>query len=256
GSIMGLSAAICGMFLTNGNSILISIIVAILFGAVIGMINGIGVTKFRVPAIIMTLGMLGIIRGTMLIYTGGKWIEDIPNNYKRISAVTILGFPITVWIVFGILLLLYIFLTKAPFGRYFYAAGDNEDGARLIGIPVDKVKIYAFIISGISAGVAGCLFVMNIGFVPNQTGTGIELQVIAAAVLGGIHLKGGTGSIFGAALGAIFLEVISSSLVFLKIPAFWNSAISGFLLLLIIILDSILKKWKEMRHLEGRRMNL
>lgn len=256
GSIMGLSAAICGMFLTNGNSILISIIVAILFGAVIGMINGIGVTKFRVPAIIMTLGMLGIIRGTMLIYTGGKWIEDIPNNYKRISAVTILGFPITVWIVFGILLLLYIFLTKAPFGRYFYAAGDNEDGACLIGISVDKVKIYAFIISGISAGVAGCLFVMNIGFVPNQTGTGIELQVIAAAVLGGIHLKGGTGSIFGAALGAIFLEVISSSLVFLKIPAFWNSAISGFLLLLIIILDSILKKWKEMRHLEGRRMNL
>lgn len=256
GSIMGLSAAICGMSLTNGASIVTAIILAILLGAAIGMINGIGVTKFRVPAIIMTLGMLGIIRGTMLIYTGGKWIEDIPNNYKRISSVTILGLPITVWIIFGILLLLYIFLTKVPFGRYFYAVGDNEEGARLIGIPVDKVKIYAFIISGMSAAIAGCLFVMNIGFVPNQTGTGIELQVIAAAVLGGIHLKGGTGSIFGAALGAIFLEVISSSLVFLKIPAFWNNAISGFLLLLIIILDSILKKWKEMRHLEGRRMNL
>ncbi|WP_243522763.1 ABC transporter permease subunit [Bacillus pseudomycoides] len=256
GSIMGLSAAICGMFLTNGNSILISIIVAILLGAVIGMINGIGVTKFRVPAIIMTLGMLGIIRGTMLIYTGGKWIEDIPKSYKQMSSATILGLPITVWIIFAILLLLYIFLTKAPFGRYFYATGDNEDGARLIGIPVDKVKICAFIISGISAGVAGCIFVMNIGFVPNQTGTGIELQVIAAAVLGGIHLKGGTGSIFGAALGAIFLEAISSSLVFLKIPAFWNSAISGFLLLLIIILDSTSKKWKGIRQLEERRMNL
>ncbi|MBD5797019.1 sugar ABC transporter permease [Bacillus pseudomycoides] len=253
---MGLSAAICGMFLTNGNSILISIIVAILLGAVIGMINGVGVTKFRVPAIIMTLGMLGIIRGAMLIYTGGKWIEDIPKSYKQMSSVMILGLPVTVWIILAILLLLYIFLTKAPFGRYFYAAGDNEDGARLIGIPVDKVKIYAFIISGMSAGVAGCIFVMNIGFVPNQTGTGIELQVIAAAVLGGIHLKGGTGSIFGAALGAIFLEVISSSLVFLKIPAFWNSAISGFLLLLIIILDSILKKWRGIRQLEERRMNL
>ncbi|CRG03802.1 ribose ABC transporter permease [Streptococcus pneumoniae] len=92
---------------------------------------------------------------------------------------------------------------------------------------------------------------MNIGFVPNQTGTGMELQVIAAAVLGGIHLKGGTGSIFGAALGALFLEVISSSLIFLKIPAFWNNAISGFLLLLIIILDSVMKKWKA-----ERRMNL
>lgn len=255
GSIMGLSAAVCGMFLTNGNSILISIIAAILLGAVIGMINGIGVTMFRVPAIIMTLGMLGIIRGTMLIYTGGKWIEDIPKSYKQMSSVMILGLPISVWIILVILLLLYIFLTKAPFGRYFYATGDNEDGARLIGIPINRVKIYAFIISGISAGIAGCIFVMNIGFVPNQTGTGIELQVIAAAVLGGIHLKGGTGSIFGAALGGIFLEVISSSLVFLKIPAFWNSTISGFLLLLIIILDSTLKKWKGIRQLEERRMN-
>ncbi|MEW9181006.1 sugar ABC transporter permease [Bacillus mycoides] len=256
GSIMGLSAAVCGMLLTDGYSAFISIFVAIILGALIGMVNGIGVTKFRVPAIIMTLGMLGIIRGAMLLFTGGKWIEDIPNEYKQISSIMMLGIPVTVWTVLIILLLLYFFLMKVQIGRYFYAVGDNEDGARLIGIQVDKVKIYAFIISGISAGLAGCIFVMNIGFVPNQTGTGIELQVIAAAVLGGIHLKGGTGSIFGAALGAFFLEVISSSLVFLKIPAFWNSAISGFLLLLIIILDSVLKKWKKLRQLEERRVNL
>ncbi|MED0989825.1 ABC transporter permease subunit [Bacillus nitratireducens] len=256
GSIMGLSAAVCGMLLTDGYSAFISIFAAIILGALIGMVNGIGVTKFRVPAIIMTLGMLGIIRGAMLLFTGGKWIEDIPNKYKQISSIMMLGIPVTVWTVLIILLLLYFFLMKVQIGRYFYAVGDNEDGARLIGIHVDKVKIYAFIISGISAGLAGCIFVMNIGFVPNQTGTGIELQVIAAAVLGGIHLKGGTGSIFGAALGAFFLEVISSSLVFLKIPAFWNSAISGFLLLLIIILDSVLKKWKKLRQLEDRRVNL
>ncbi|MGE7938088.1 ABC transporter permease subunit [Bacillus paramycoides] len=256
GSSMGLSAAVCGMLLTDGYSTFISIFAAIILGALIGLVNGIGVTKFRVPAIIMTLGMLGIIRGAMLIFTGGKWIEDIPNEYKQISSIMMLGIPITVWTVLIILLLLYFFLMKVQIGRYFYAVGDNEDGARLIGIPVDQVEIFAFIISGISAGLAGCIFVMNIGFVPNQTGTGIELQVIAAAVLGGIHLKGGTGSIFGAALGALFLEVISSSLVFLKIPAFWNSAISGFLLLLIIILDSVLKKWKKLRQLEERRVNL
>ncbi|PFV82361.1 sugar ABC transporter permease [Bacillus sp. AFS059628] len=251
GSIMGLSAAVCGMLLTDGYHAFLSILAVILLGAILGFINGIGVAKFRVPAIIMTLGMLGIIRGAMLIFTGGKWIEDIPNNFKQLSSSFIFGLPIIVWIVLIILLLLYFFLRKVPFGRYFYAVGDNEDGARLIGIPVNKVKIYAFIISGISAALAGCIFVMNIGFVPNQTGTGIELQVIAAAVLGGVHLKGGTGSIVGAALGAIFLEVISSSLVFLKIPAFWNNAISGFLLLLIVILDSVMKKWKA-----ERRMNL
>lgn len=251
GSIMGISAAVCGMMLTNEYSAFLSILAAILLGSIIGFINGIGVAKFRVPAIIMTLGMLGVIRGAMLIFTGGKWIEDIPNDFKQLSSLVILGLPITVWSVLIILLLLYFFLMKVPYGRYFYAVGDNEDGARLIGIPIDKVKINAFIISGISAGIAGCIFVMNIGFVPNQTGTGLELQVIAAAVLGGIHLKGGTGSILGAALGALFLETISSSLVFLKIPAFWNNAISGFLLLLIIILDSVMKKWKS-----ERRMNL
>ncbi|MGH1299860.1 ABC transporter permease subunit [Bacillus pretiosus] len=251
GSIMGLSAAVCGMLLSDGYNAFLSITAAILLGAIIGFANGIGVAKFRVPAIIMTLGMLGVIRGAMLIFTGGKWIEDIPNDFKQLSSIIILGLPIIVWLVLIILLLLYLFLRKVPVGRYFYAVGDNEDGARLIGIPVNKVKIYAFIISGISAALAGCIFVLNIGFVPNQTGTGIELQVIAAAVLGGIHLKGGTGSIVGAALGAVFLEAISSSLVFLKIPAFWNNAISGFLLLVIVILDSVMKKWKA-----ERRMNL
>lgn len=251
GSIMGLSAAVCGMLLTNGYNAFLSIFAAVMLGASIGFINGIGVAKFRVPAIIMTLGMLGIVRGAMLIFTGGKWIEDIPNNFKKLSSIVILGLPITVWGILIVLLLLYFFLRKVPYGRYFYAVGDNEDGARLIGIPVNQVKINAFIVSGISAAIAGCIFVMNIGFVPNQTGAGIELQVIAAAVLGGIHLKGGTGSIFGAALGALFLEVISSSLIFLKIPAFWNNAISGFLLLLIIILDSVMQKWKA-----ERRMNL
>ncbi|ENB9402003.1 TPA: ABC transporter permease subunit [Bacillus cereus] len=251
GSSMGLSAAVCGMMLTNEYSASLSIFAAITLGTIIGFVNGIGVAMFRVPAIIMTLGMLGIVRGAMLIFTGGKWIEDIPNDFKQLSSIVILGLPITVWFVLIILLLLYFFLRKVPFGRYFYAVGDNEDGARLIGIPVNKVKVCAFIISGISAALAGCIFVMNIGFISNQTGTGLELQVIAAAVLGGIHLKGGTGSLFGAALGALFLETISSSLVFLKIPAFWNNAISGFLLLLIIILDSVMKKWKA-----ERRMNL
>ena len=183
GSIMGLSAAVCGMLLTDGYHASLSLLAAIILGAILGFINGIGVAKFRVPAIIMTLGMLGIIRGAMLIFTGGKWIEDIPNDFKQLSSRVILGLPIIVWIVLIILLLLY-FLRKVPYGRYFYAVGDNEDGARLIGIPVNKVKICAFIISGISAALAGCIFVMNIGFVPNQTGTGIELQVIAAAVLG------------------------------------------------------------------------
>jgi AI-2 transport system permease protein len=117
------------------------------------------------------------------------------------------------------------------------------NGARLVGLPVEKVKVIAFILSGISASIGGLIFVMNIGFVPNQTGTGIELQVIAAAVLGGVSLTGGIGTVIGAGLGAIFFTVINNSLVYLKIPAYWNDAISGFLLLLIVVGDSIFQSY-------------
>ncbi|MBD1379448.1 ABC transporter permease subunit [Metabacillus arenae] len=238
GSIMGISAAVCGVLLTSGYSLWVMLPIVLLIGAFIGLINGIGVGLFKIPSIIMTLGTLGIIRGYMLIYTEGKWIEDIPNFYKKIAGVHFLGLNVTVWVAMVILVFTHLALTKTKFGRYFYAVGDNFEGARIVGIPVNKVTVLAFIFSGISAAMAGLVFVMNIGFVPNETGSGIELQVIAAAVLGGVSLTGGVGTVFGAGLGAIFFTVINNSLIYLKIPAYWNSAISGLLLLLIVVGDS------------------
>ncbi|GMO01687.1 ABC transporter permease [Parageobacillus thermoglucosidasius] len=245
GSIMGLSAAVCGVLLTNNINVWLVIFIVLIIGAVIGLINGIGVSYFKIPAIIMTLGMLGIIRGIMLIYTEGMWIEEIPNFYKKLSNLKILGIVLPVWVAIAILIVAHIYLTRTKFGRYFYAVGDNEEGARLVGLPVQKVKVLAFIFSGISASVAGLIFVMNIGFVPNQTGSGIELQVIAAAVLGGVSLTGGLGSIVGAGLGAVFFTIINNSLVYLKIPAYWNNAISGLLLLLIVVGDSRLQNYLQ-----------
>jgi AI-2 transport system permease protein len=238
GSIMGLSAAVCGVFLTSGFNVWIVMLVVLFVGGIAGLINGVGVAYLKIPSIIMTLGMLGVIRGFMLIYTEGMWIEDIPNFYKQLSGLKMLGLTLPVWVSLLLLLFSHVFLTRTRFGRYFYAVGDNVDGARLVGIPVERVKILAFIFSGISASIAGLVFVMNIGFVPNQTGSGIELQVIAAAVLGGVGLTGGLGTVVGAALGATFFTVIQNSLVYLKVPAYWNDAISGFLLLVIVIGDS------------------
>ncbi|QFT90753.1 Autoinducer 2 import system permease protein LsrC [Bacillus sp. THAF10] len=238
GSIMGLSAAVCGVLLVGGYSLWVVIPAVLIVGAVVGLVNGIGVSYLRVPSIIMTLGMLGIIRGLMLIFTKGMWIENIPNFYKKLSGVTFVGLNLPVWISLGLLLAAHVWLTKSRFGRYFFAVGDNADGARLVGIPVRKVTVLAFILSGVSAALASLVFVMNIGFVPNQTGTGLELQVIAAAVLGGVSLTGGIGTVIGAGLGAIFLTSITNSLVFLKIPAYWNNAIFGFLLLIIVVGDS------------------
>jgi AI-2 transport system permease protein len=251
GSVMGLSAAICGVLLTGGYNIWLVILLVILIGIIIGIINGLGVAYFKVPSIIMTLGMLGIVRGVMLLYTEGMWIEDIPNFYKELSGIKLLGLTLPVWVTICILLIAHIFLTRSTYGRYFFAVGDNEDGAKLVGLPVNKVKLIAFIFSGMSASIAGLIFVMNIGFVPNQTGSGIELQVIVAAVLGGVSLTGGQGSIIGAGIGAIFFTVINNSLVFLKIPAYWNDAISGFLLLVIVVGDSRFQTYLVNHHLKN-----
>lgn len=243
GSTMGLSAAVCGILLSHGVSGYLAVGAALVIGLCIGAANGLGVSFFRIPSIIMTLGTLGIVRGYMLFYTEGRWIEDIPHYFKELSAAAFLGIQLPVWIGGIAAVLAFIFLSRFSVGRYFYAVGDNEAGARLIGLPVRFITVLAFTFSGLSASIAACLFVMNIGFVPNQTGSGIELQVIAAAVLGGVSLSGGQGSLFGAALGAIFLEVINHSLVFLKVPAYWNNAISGFLLLLIVTGDSRFQLW-------------
>ena len=262
GSIMGLSAAVCGTLLTSGANLGFVICIVICVGAGIGLINGIGVSYLKVPAIIMTLGMLGIVRGIMLLYTKGMWIEDIPNYYKKFARLEVLSIPLPIWIGALLIFISYLFLSKTKFGRYFYAVGDNADGAELVGLPVNIVKVLAYILSGISASSASLIFVMNIGFVTNQTGSGIELQVIAAAVLGGVSLSGGIGSVVGAGLGAIFFTAINSSLVYMKMPAYWNSAISGLLLLLIVVGDSQFQKrlkrgaHKNLKKLSQKKITL
>jgi AI-2 transport system permease protein len=256
GSIMGLSAAICGVFLTNGHSLWVVIPVVILLGAGIGLLNGIGVSYFQIPSIIMTLGMLGVVRGCMLLYTKGMWIEDIPNYYKKLSSLKFIGITLPVWITLFLLILTHFLLKKTRIGHYFYAVGDNIEGANLVGIPVKKITVLSFILSGATAAIAGMFFVMNIGFVPNQTGSGMELQVIAAAVLGGVSLSGGLGSIFGAGIGALFFTIINSSLIFLKIPSYYNSAISGLLLLIIVVGDSKLQKYLKEKTFKQREIEL
>lgn len=256
GSTIGISAAVCGLLLTNGVSGWLAALVALFVGIFAGVFNGIGVACLKIPAIIMTLGTLGILRGLMIILTGGEWIEDIPNYFKKLSSADFIGLPLPVWIGLILLIAAFLVLKLTKIGRYFYAVGDNAEGARLIGIPVSRIRVLAFVLSGLSASIAGIIFVMNIGFIPNQTGNGMELQVIAAAVLGGVSLNGGLGTVFGAGLGAIFLTAINSSLIYLKIPAYWNNAISGFLLLLIVISDSRFQSYlKNSQFKKGNKDN-
>jgi AI-2 transport system permease protein len=252
GGTLGLSAAVCGTMLRDGSNIFTAVLVAILIGLVIGMINGFGVIQLNISSFIMTLAVLSITRVVQVLYTDGKWVENIPAEVKKLSNIDVLGINVLTVIVILVVILVQLFLSKSSKGRYYNAIGDNKDGAISLGIPVNRYIAYSFVISGVCASLAGLIFVSQIGFVSTNAGGGIELTVIAACVLGGVSLAGGIGTVVGAALGAIILTSINSALVYMKVPAFWNDSISGSLLIIIVVIDALLafrasKKAKKVR---------
>lgn len=252
GGTLGLSAAVSGMILRDGGSIFVAVLAALAIGLIIGLINGYGVIKLKISSFIMTLAVLSITRVVQVIYTNGKWVENIPAHVKELSSVSIFGFNALALIVIIGVILVQLYLTKSSKGRYYYAIGDNKDGAVSLGIPVDRYIAYSFIISGVSAALAGLIFVSQIGFVSTNAGAGIELTVIAASVIGGVSLVGGIGTVIGATLGAIILTSLNSALVYLKVQAIWNDLISGTLLIVIVVADALLaynarKKAKKLR---------
>ncbi len=243
GAILGMSAAVAATLLRGGKPLYEIIAVTLLVGAAAGVFNGVGVVAFRVPSIVMSLGTMGMLRGLMFIYTGGKWVENLPDYFKKFSLADIFGVNAFVLGTLIIIILVQFYLSKSKKGKYFAAVGDNVGGANLIGISVSRIKILAFCISGMFSALAGLVFVSQVGFVGNVAGNGAEMTAIAACVLGGVSLGGGTGSVVGAALGAIIMNSINSALVFLKVPAFWNNTISGLLLITIVVSDALIQNY-------------
>ena len=243
GSTLGMSAAVSATLLRDGISLPIVILSGIMMGVLIGLFNGFGVVKLKIPSIVMTLGTNGLVRGLMIVYTKGAWVENLPDYFKEASQHKILGINSYLIAVIIIVTLLTMYLRFAKKGKYFAAIGDNSDGANLIGIPVKAYKILAFVLAGIFASLAGIVYTSQVGFVANVAGSGLEMTTIAAAVLGGVSLNGGIGSVFGASLGALLMTSINSALVFLKIPAFWNNTISGLLLVIIVSADALINRY-------------
>lgn len=252
GAMMGLAAVVLGLALNAGVPLWLAIPLALLVGFGLGMINGIGVAFVRVPPIIMTLGALGVYRGMMLILTGGSWIETIPQSIKTLAGAKLAEVSVFAITTLLVVLLTTLLLRRIRQARYFYYVGDNEDGAFMLGIPVHRTQAIAYALSGLFAGMAAVIFVGQIGFVPMQTGYGQELNAIAAGVLGGINLAGGVGTPVSALIGGLFLTVINSALVFLKVPAFWNNAIAGAILLIVVLVDFRVRVAVELRQRQQR----
>ena len=242
GSTVGLCAIAVGVALHTGYGMATAIAFARAIGALAGAFNGLLVVGLRIPAIVATLGTLGLYRGVMLLWTGGKWIEGLPDSLKSLSEPAFIGVSPLGWLVLALLLAGGWLLSRTAFGRDFYAVGDNLAAARQLGVAVNRTRMLAFTLNGMLAACAGIVFAAQIGFVPNQTGSGLEMKAIAACVLGGISLLGGTGTLLGAFLGAFFLTQIDTVLVLFRLPAWWNDFIAGLVLLGVLVLDGRLRQ--------------
>ena len=241
GSVLGLSAyASANLFGTHpGIPIPVVFLAGLGIGLACGLANGIMVAAGRVPSLVVTLATLYIIRGIdILLFSGKQVVEStLPNAFLQIPRSTIGGIPdvaIAVAVVIGIGA---YYLRTYRSGRELYAIGSNPEAARLAGIPVGRRVFTAFAISGGIAGVAGVLWAAQYGTIDSSAGTGYELQAISAVVVGGVAIFGGSGSVIGAALGALLLSTITTALYVLGISPFWDQAIWGFLLIVAIALD-------------------
>lgn len=243
GATVGLSATVVGCLVRDGNPWLTSCLIGLAIGLLVGAVNGFGVVVFRIPSIIMTLGTNGIIRGLMYVYTDGKWVENIPFEFKALAQYKLFN-TFTYFYLFVILLMILIhaYMTKAKKGKYFAAVGDNAAGANLLGIPVDLTKFIAFLLCGVFSSIGGIIFVSRVGFVTPIAGIGYEMKVIAACVIGGISLSGGVGNMIGAAIGAALMASISRLLVFIGLPSNLDDTITGILLIIIVVVDAIIRR--------------
>lgn len=245
GSVLGITGFFTGTLFATvpGIPIPVVFLAAILLGGVLGAVNGLLVSIARVPALVITLGTLYIYRGINNAWAGGKeyFSGDRPKEFGNLSVNTLLGFPIITLIAIVVIAGLAVYLGFFRSGRDFYAIGSDPDAALLFGIPVGRRIFTAFVINGLLAGLAGVLYASRFSSVGATTGTGMELDVVAAAVVGGVAIFGGSGSVVGAAIGALLLTTITSSLTALRVDKFWQQAVVGVLILAAIIIDRVAK---------------
>ena len=228
------------------------------FGALLGAINGLLVTAAKVPALVITLGTLYVFRGLNNAWAGGKqyFAGDRPDAFGALSVDTVLGFPIITMLAILVVVAVAVYMAGTRPGRDLYAIGSDPDAATAFGIKVSKRVFLAFLANGALAGLAGVLYASRFNSVGATTGTGMELTVVAAAVVGGVAIFGGSGSVTGAALGALLLTTITSSLTALRVDKFWQQAIVGVLILTAIIIDRVasLRTAKKLRISEARNV--
>jgi rhamnose transport system permease protein len=256
GSVLGLSASLCGrLFLElEGIPIIAVFVIVIIFGALLGLVNGALVAFAKVPSLVITLGTLYAYRGINVLWTGGDRINasDLPRDFLALGTGQILFIPILTIIALVVLAVAGWLMKNTRGGREFYAIGSDPSAAELYGLRVTRRLLTAFVLSGALAGLGGVLYAARYGTISSQAGSGWELDAVGAAVIGGVAIFGGSGTVWGAAIGAVLLLTINRALPILGIPDFWQRAVVGALIIGAIVLDRVLAIRQKRKLLEAR----
>jgi rhamnose transport system permease protein len=246
GSIVGFAAFVAANLFKQhpGVALLSGILLGCALGLALGVLNGFIVTWGRVPASVAALGTLYAYRGLDFIYAGGNQVSasDVPESFLSLATAPFLGIPLLIWFAAVLAIIFGYLLRFSPTGRQLYTIGSNPETARLVGIRSDLLVFGAFAIAGLLCGFAGVLWGARFATVDATAATGLELQVIAAVVVGGVNIFGGSGEISGALLGTIVLGTIDNSLSFLRVSQFWLQAIDGAAILIAVTLDAFITR--------------
>jgi rhamnose transport system permease protein len=246
GSVLGLCAILLGVFWQNlGLPLPLAMALAVAVGGCAGAFNGWFITRVGVPPLIMTLATLALFRGLAEGISQARSVRGYPDWFFTLGQGEVAGIPTQLWILLAVILLSALVLATTTFGRALYAIGHNQLAARFSGIPVDRHKLLIYTFSGLMAGLAGCIFVSRVSTTRSDMGTGLELDVIAAVVLGGTSIFGGTGTILGTVLGVILIQLLKNGLALTGVKGDATIVVIGAVLILSILITGWLRRRQE-----------
>lgn len=250
GAILGFAGAFAAGLLKNGLTLKCfgvvlqftpfgAMVAGLLAGLGLGLINGVTITRFRLPPFVATLGMLSIARGFTMLWTGGFPITDLGPQFGFIGAGFWLGVPMAVWISALLVALFVIISRRTILGRYIYAVGGSEKAAAFSGLNVNRIKLWVYALGGGLAAIAGLIVSARLDAADPKAGLGYELDSIAAVVIGGTSLSGGRGSILGTVLGCLIIGVLNNGLFLLDVSPFWQQVVKGVVILIAVAADKM-----------------
>ncbi len=245
GAVLALCGCIAAAVMKSTDSVALAVLAGLAVGFVSGVINGVIITKFMIPAFIMTLATTAVARGSVLLFTGGRPITNL-GNFEEIGNGNVLGFiPISIIILVVFFALSWVLLNKTKYGRHVYAVGGNQQAAIASGINADKVVRKSFIFNGILCGLAGIVLMSRMDSGQPAAGIGYEFDAITAVVVGGTSLSGGRGTVIGTLIGSVIIAIINNNLNLLNVHSYWQQIAKGLIILVAVILDVYTKRTRN-----------